>query len=120
MSKDKKQYFIFTMIFVSLIIMVAVFLLDRNVIFQKGNPLPYIKGMLQLNDKTYVQIQEDSPLIFITKKDKYSELHKHIERNYGVLFDEQMGSGYIFRSKEKMVIVSSEIYWRYYIVWTVA
>jgi hypothetical protein len=100
--------------------MVAVLFSFRNVIFQKGNPLPYIKGMLQLNNKPYVQIHEDNPIIFITKRDNYSELHKYIESYYGVSFDEQMGNGYFFRSKEKTVTVSSEIYWRYYIVWTVS
>lgn len=120
MSKSRKRIYFISVIIIILILIAVMFTAYRPQIFQKGNPLPYIKGMLQLNNKTYVQIQKDTPIIFITKRDNYADLHKYIENNYNVSFDEQMGGGYFFRSEEKVVIASSEIYWRYFFVWTVS
>jgi len=96
-------------------------ILNWSVIFQKGNPIPFVRSILQLNsNQTYIQVQDDNPIIYITKRDNYDQLHKYIEDNYDVSFDEQMGSSYIFSSDEKVITATSEIYWKFYIAWTMS
>jgi len=119
MNKVKKHNIILSIIIAIFIIMAITLIINWSVIFQKGNPIPYLKSILQLNaNQTYIQVQDDNPIIFITKRDNYDELHKYIEDYYDVSFDEQMGSGYIFSSDEKVITVTSEIYWKFYIAWT--
>lgn len=121
MNKIKKHNFIHSIIITIVIIIVITLVLNWSVIFQKGNPIPYLNSILHLNNnQTYIQVQDDNPIIFITKRHNYDELHKYIEDNYDVSFDEQMGSGYIFRSDKKVVISTSEVYWKYYVVWTMS
>lgn len=114
-----RNKFLLIMVLV-LMIAAALFILNRRVIFQRGNPLPYIAGMLQLNSqRPYVKVADGEGLIYITKRNDYGGLHEFIETSYDVDFTEQMGSGYIFRSEHKKLVVLSEIYWKYYIVWTI-
>jgi len=113
MSKLKKRNIILYTIIAIIIILAITLIINRAVIFQKGNPIPYLKSVLQLSaNQTDIQVQDDNPFIFITKRGNYKELHKYIEGNYNVTFDEQMGSGYIFRSDEKVITITSEIYWK--------
>jgi len=121
--KRAKNHNIINSIIISIaIIIVLILVTNWPVIYQKGNPLPYFKAILQLNaNKTYVQVQQnDDSTIFVTKRNNYDEFHKYVEGNYDVSFNEQMGSGYIFRSDKKVVVVSSEVYWKYYIIWTIS
>jgi hypothetical protein len=118
MNKLKKSNIIASTFIVIVIMIVIIIISFWPVIFQKGNPIPYIKAILQLNSNhTYVQVQENNSNIFITKRDKIEEFLEYIEVKYEVSFQEQMGSGYILSSNEKEVIASSEIYLKYYIVW---
>lgn len=121
MKRSKNHNIINSIIISIAIIIVLIFVTNWTVIYQKGNPLPYFKAILQLNaNKTYVQVQDDDSIIFVTKRDNYDEFHKYVEGYYDVSFNEQMGSGYIFRSHKKVVVVSSEIYWKYYVIWTIS
>lgn len=91
----------------------------RKSIFQCGNPIPYIEKIMILNeDKKFAKVYDDKD-IYITLKSEYNDLHKYIERKYNVVFFEQMGSGYIFISSNKRIILSSEIYWSKYEVWKI-
>ena len=120
MNKVKMHNTILSIIIAIFIIIAITLIINWSVIFQEGNPIPYLKSILKLNtNQTYIQVQDDNPIIFITKKDNYDELHEYIEDKYDVSFDEQIGSGYIFSSNEKMIIVTSRIYWKNYKVWTV-
>lgn len=120
MNKVKKHHPILSIMIATCCTLVVIIIINWSVIFQKGNPIPYVKSILQLNDdQTYIQVQDDNSIIFITKRADYDKLHKYIEDYYDVSFKEQMGSGYIFRSDEKAITVSSEIYWKYFVVWTV-
>ncbi|MHB8127385.1 MAG: hypothetical protein ACYDEX_00100 [Mobilitalea sp.] len=119
MNKAKNHNIIRSIIIAIFIIVAIALILNWSVIFQKGNPIPYLKSISQLNaNQTYIQVQDDDSIIFVTKRDNYDELHEYIEDSYDVSFDEQLGSGYIFSSDEKVITVTSEIYWKYYIVWT--
>lgn len=119
MNKIKKRNIITYTIIIVFITIAIILISYRKVIFQKGNPIPYLKAISQLNtNQTYVHVQDNNSNIFITKRDNYDEFHKYIEDNYDVSFKEQMGNGYIFSSNEKEVLVSSELYLKFYIVWT--
>lgn len=118
MSKGIKHKLVLAII--SIFIFAAIILtINWSSIFQKGNPIPYLKSMFQLNEKqTFIQVKKENPIIFLTERDHYEDLHKYIENTYDVSFDDQMGSGYIFSSEEKEIILTSEIYWKYFKVWT--
>lgn len=106
-----------TIIFFSLIsIMLIAFFACKDVIYQEGNPLPVIKGIVQLNSKSYAVISND-PLKFITKTNNKSELFNYIEKENNVKFEEQLGAGYIFDGPDKYVILISKQYSRFYQVW---
>ena len=103
---------------ICLLILALVFVVAyRGVIFQRGNPLPYIGKMFTLNNSSqYVRVFDDED-VYMTQIGNDDELIKYIEVTYKVTFTEQMGSAYIFDSNEYRIIVTSEIYWRYYQVW---
>jgi hypothetical protein len=89
----------------------------KNIIFQEGNPLPVIYGIIRLNDsKTYVKIN-DNPITYITKTNNKDELFSYIEKENNVDFAEQMGSGYIFKGENKNIIITSRQYTRFYQIW---
>lgn len=100
-----------------IIIISFIFLLNINLIFQEGNPLPIFSGILQLNDsKTFAKIK-NNPVTYITKTNNMDELFSHIEEDDKVRYREQMGSGYIFENENKIVILTSRQYTRNYQIW---
>lgn len=118
MKKIKKSDIIASTIIVIVIMITIIIISFWPVIFQKGNPIPYVKAILQLNsNQTYVQVQENKSNIYITKRDKSDEFIEYVEMKYEVSFQEQLGSGYIFSFNGKEVLASSEIYLKYYKVW---
>ena len=105
------------------------------VIFQRGNPIPYLLAMSQLSKKRpYVEVEFDPPVrmyrVYITKRGDCPELISMIEETRHVTFEEQAGSSLICRTKPisgdwwfmdglDSITVSTEIYWRYFTVWQV-
>ena len=102
-----------------LILTIAVLVFYRGVIFQRGNPLPYFGKMFALKDGNQYSIVFDDEDIYLTRNrnSEHDEMIAHIESIYEVSFIEQMGSTYLFKSEEKSVIASTEIYWSKYLVW---
>lgn len=114
----KKKYIYIVALF-AIFILILVFEFRKS-IFQCGNPMPYIEKMITLNkDKKFAKVYDNKD-IYITQKGDFNDLHKYIEREYNVVFLDQMGSGYIFVSPNKTVILTAEIYWSKYEVWDVA
>ena len=94
-------------------------LLFNGSIFQCGNPIPYVEKIITLNEeKKFAKVYKDKE-IYITKKGDNEDLHKYIQDEYKVSFLEHMGSGFIFVSSDKKVILTSEIYLKNYEVWDV-
>jgi len=110
---NKKVAIIF---FSAISILLIAFFTYKDVIYQEGDPLPVIKGIVQLNSKSYAKIS-DNPLKFITKTNDKSELFSYIEKENNVKFTDQMGAGYIFNGPDKNVILISKHYTRFYQVW---
>jgi hypothetical protein len=99
-----------------LVLATAVLGLYRGTIFQRGNPIPYIGKMVNLNEgNSYAKVFADEDIYISRIRDK--KLIGHIENAYKVTFIEQLGSAYLFVSDEKSVIAKTEIYWRNYLVW---
>lgn len=113
-----KKGAVFIYIFLAFILVASVFVyINKSVIFQCGNPIPYIYKMFLLNgDTTYADVFNDNNT-YITKRYDSDELFRFVENEYDVIFKEQAGSGFLFESDATEVILSSQIYWRYYMVW---
>lgn len=110
-TKMKFLFLIMTIIFVSL------FLFNKDVIFQEGNPISILNGIVRLNDtNTFIKIK-DNPTTYLTKTNNKDNLFNYIEKQYDVEFKEQMGSGYIFEGSGKDVTISSRQYTRFYQIW---
>lgn len=120
MVKVKKNICISSVIIVTIVILIIISYWSE--LFQKGNPVPYLKAIVQLdNNQTYIKLKENQKDIFITKRNNYKDFLEYLENNYDVSIYEQMGNGYIFKSDDKVeVLVTSEIYLRYYKVWTLS
>lgn len=111
--KIKRKYFILLVI----IILTSLPLIYKDIIFQEGNPLPILKGIIKLNNSnTYVEIY-NNPVTYLTKTNKKNELFEYIEKENSVKFKEQFGSGYIFESNDKNIIITSRQYTRFYKIW---
>ena len=108
------------------------------VIFQRGNPMPYLLAISQLSKKRpYVLVEKirgpephiPGTNVYITKRGDCPELFALIEANCHATFEEQVGSSFVFKTRPtgdwwfvdglESVTVSSEIYWRYFTVWMV-
>ena len=103
-------------------LLAAVLVLDLwgPAIFQRGNPIPYLTAALRLTTQPYARVEERSPYdIYITRDHDCPELFEKIQRERGVTFVEQMGSAFRFTNGTDSLTVSSEIYWRYFVVWQV-
>lgn len=116
-----KQFKTVMVFLLSLIIIIGatLFYNYRKVIFQRGNPIPYLIASVQINEKRpYVEVGANTG-IYITQKGEHTLLFDFIEESQDVEFVEQAGSGYIFTNGIDNLTVSSEIYLRYFTVWTV-
>lgn len=97
----------------------VIFFFDRYgpAIFQRGYPIPYIKAMIKISDKTpLIKVKEG---VYITKRGEKQAVIDHIKEKYDAELVEQAGNGYIFSNGIDKLVVSSEIYWRNYTVWSI-
>ena len=101
------------------LVFAALIIFNWGVIFQRGNPVPYIVRMLTINSaNTYARVFADRN-VYITRLDNNDELFRHIENTHNAKFAEQLGSGFMFDSDDRRIIVEVEIYWRYFMVWEI-
>ena len=114
-----KKNRIITFCAVALIILCVLFLYgQRRAIFQRGNPIPYLRAASQLSEEhPYVAVDEARG-IYISTRGEYLELFEFFQDELDVEFVEQAGSGYIFSNGTKNYVISSEVYWGHYTVWT--
>lgn len=91
----------------------------HKVIFQRGNPIPYLIASMSISEETpYVEVGKNTG-VYISKKGECPELFAFVENSKNVEFVEQSGSGYLFTNGLDNIAVSSEIYWKYFTVWKV-
>ena len=88
-------------------------------IFQRGNPLPYLAAGLRISEaRPFVEVRERSG-IYISKRGSCPELLEFIKESRDVEFVEQAGSGYLFTNGVDSLVISSEVYWGWFTVWSV-
>jgi hypothetical protein len=104
----------------------ALFVMGKDMIFQEGNPLQYVKAifMLAIGDE-YAQAERDGAkgeqeTVFLTKKADSEALFSYIEDTYQVKFKEQMGGGYIFEGASENRVLTGRIYLKYFTIWTIS
>lgn len=93
------------------------------VIFQRGNPIPYMKAVMNIDENNYyVKVDvEDTNAIYISLREggQCEALFHDVAYSKGFEFVEQAGSGYIFSDGKNRLVISSEIYLGEFIVWKV-
>ena len=89
-------------------------------IFQRGNPMPYVKAMLDLSeDNTFVEI-ENEDITYITKAGDNQDLFQMIQDTYNVECVDRGGRMFFFTNTNGEYVCSVEVeqYWSIYDVWT--
>ena len=94
------------------------FLMKKDAIFQRGNPIPYLTAVFKLSEtNSYIAVDELNG-IYISKRGDKDALFQMIQDTYGVELKDQLGSSYLFSDGKRNYTVSSEIYWGRFTVWT--
>lgn len=110
----KKRFAAF--IIVLFLVSSAIVYINRAVIFQRGNPIPYLTSAMKITkNNSYVKVTEN---VIISEKDDSAKLIEDFEQQMGVTYVEQMGSGYLFSNGKNNYVIESEIYWGKFTVWT--
>lgn len=113
--KKKKLWIAILVAFVVLVS--SVVYLNRAVIFQRGNPIPYLTAAARISEKNpYVAVNEAKG-IYISKRGECPELLEYYQEKAGMEFVEQAGSSYLFTDGSRNEVASSEVYWGRYTVW---
>ena len=115
--KKKK---IITICAVALVIFTAsAIYLNRDSIFQRGNPIPYLISAIQISEKNPCVAVDEVKGIYISKCGECPELFDYFCERTGKEFVEQAGSAYLFTGRDRNDVISSEVYWGRYTVWTI-
>ncbi len=111
-------------IFVHIIILflIAVFViigLNRQAVFQRGNPLPYMSAASKITEKKpfYPVKNADSETYISNIYSSDEEFIEFAENKLDSKFVSQEGSIYVFSNDDKTTYVDSEIYLGKYKVW---
>jgi len=99
--------------------------LYRAVIFQRGNPIPYvIKAVLLSEEEPYKKVFDDKEIYISKGREHFSKAEEGmielVESKFGVTFVEQAGSSYLFQAENHRIIMSTELYLKYYNVWEIS
>ena len=121
LHKEKKTHRNFLIAIVASVLLLITIVLYGwgSVIFQQGNPLPYLIASMSISEQTpFIEVEKNSGT-YIAKRGECPELFEYVEENWNVKFIEQAGSGYIFTNGVDTLVISSEIYWRYFTIWKI-
>ena len=92
------------------------------VLFQRGNPIPYLRAAAKINQNTpyiKVSVNSSSSDVYISRMGECPELLAYVSESKSVAFQEQGGSTYIFSNGTDSLCVQSEIYLGKYTIWVV-
>lgn len=103
-----------------LAILIIGILIIYPILFQEGNPIPIIKGIIGLSSSNNDIVKiSDEPKRYITKIIKDNTPIIELMDNEGWKFDDQAGSGYIFSKDDNIIVVSSVQYTKNYRIWKI-
>ena len=109
-----KRTIIIICTFVLLVITVFVFSY-RHVVFQEGNPLPFLGGIIKLTfTKSEVIKVSEKPELFIEKSKSNHQSFIRLMAREGYVFNDQIGAGLIFEKDGSKVIAITSMFTRYY------
>lgn len=109
-------------VLVLILVCIILFAIYYPVIFQRGNPVPYLKAASELSDETHFSVvaaDDEADMVFISRKTAQDEFLSYVEESTGAEFLEQAGSGFIFKKDNESFVVENEIYLGRYFVWEV-
>ncbi len=120
-NKKQRRVVDLAIIAVIAVILLVIMKIWSPVVFQRGNPIPYLIAAIRISgENSYVQVETDSGAdVYISRKGECPELFEYIEKSRNVGFIEQAGSGYIFSNGIDGLVVSSEVYLSEFTVWSV-
>lgn len=111
-------------IFVHIIILflISVFViigLNRQAVFQRGNPLPYLTAASKIdNERPFYPVKNSASDTYISHlRSSDEEFIEFAENKLDSRFISQEGSAYVFSSGDKTIYVTSEIYLGKYKLW---
>ena len=120
-TKRYKKTVIILSVIAGLSLLLWVFNFFSPVIFQRGNPIPYISAAMKIDeDSRYVQVDVDDTYdVYISVRGDKESLFYDLAYSTGMEFVEQAGSSYIFSDGKNRLIISSEVYLSCFTVWKV-
>lgn len=120
-TKSYKKTVIILSVIAGLSLLLWVFNFFSPVIFQRGNPIPYILAAMKIDeDSRYVQVDiDDTYDVYISVRGDKESLFYDLAYSKGMEFVEQAGSSYIFSDGKNRLIISSEVYLSCFTVWKV-
>ena len=120
-TKSYKKRVIILSVTACLSLLLWVFNFFSPVIFQRGNPIPYISAAMKIDeDSRYVQVDVDDTYdVYISVRGDKESLFYDLAYSKGMEFVEQAGSSYIFSDGKNRLIISSEVYLSCFTVWKV-
>jgi hypothetical protein len=93
-----------------LIILTAILLIYWEPLFQEGNPLPVLSGIIKLNFTGENIAQIDGSKYITKSKNGVNSINRFMKEKGYKLID-QMGSGYIFEKEDKTTIIITHRYY---------
>src|SRR5680860_579445 len=117
MKKNNKRRVIISSLALIIVFVLAAWLY-APVIFQEGNPIPMLKGIIQLNFTRNKIVRLDmAGDIYLTKsKNGQESLVNLFDQGYE--FIDQLGSGYFFKDKNDNILLATHRYYsRFYSIW---
>ena len=123
LRRRRRRIVILTALLTALLLLALLAAAYSPVIFQRGNPLPYLAAAARLSGpESFVLVeQNEREAVYISHLGAAPVYLTAAYEGYlrGMQFREQMGAAYLFSDGERTVAVESEIYWARWMVWTV-
>lgn len=118
--KGKRKVTFLIIAALALLMAAAIVLINRQGIFQEGNPIPVIAGIchIEFNHEPYAQIK-DEPATYIARAGRHEELFALIEKTYGVAYKRTNGDRYVFEGGGKTVELATRNYTQSFRIWEV-
>lgn len=109
---------------IAVLMAVIVILVNRQSIFQEGNPIPVLSGIWKLiiQKEPYACIKEEPPT-YIARAGQYGEFFTYVDKAYGVAYkgivQEASGERYKFEGGGKTVEMVKRHYTRSFAIWEI-
>jgi len=107
---------------------VLILVLSNKSLYQEGNPVPLIIGILKLefSDETLVPLNYKEKVSYLIKKDTLNSefnlvsqsLDRYVELklSQGWLFKEAIGSGLIFEHEDHLITIETKMFSKHYMI----